>query len=73
MASAKRRSEIHVHSVEDGHLRFYPMAPSLCCVSQDFLLNINFPLWLLNPSRSQVFLELEDMKMKINSSAYSGL
>ncbi|KAH3846448.1 hypothetical protein DPMN_088749 [Dreissena polymorpha] len=73
MASAKRRSEIHALSVEDGHLRCDPMAPSLCCVRQDSLININCPLWHLNPSRSQVFLELVDMKMKIDSSAQSGL
>ena len=73
MASVKLRSEIHALSVEDGHLRFDPMAPFICCVSQDSLLNINSPLWLLNPSRSQVFLELVDMKMKIDSSAHSGL
>ncbi|KAH3797648.1 hypothetical protein DPMN_151232 [Dreissena polymorpha] len=50
-----------------------PMALSLCCVSQDSLLKINSPQWLLNPSRSQVFLELVEMKMKIDSSALSGL
>ncbi|KAH3787882.1 hypothetical protein DPMN_166013 [Dreissena polymorpha] len=49
-----------------------PMALSPC-VSQDSLLKINSPLWLLNPSRSQVFLELVVMKMKIDSSALSGL
>ncbi|KAH3728948.1 hypothetical protein DPMN_054911 [Dreissena polymorpha] len=50
-----------------------PMALSPCCVSQDSLLKINSPQWLLNPSRSQVFLELVVMKMKIDSSALSGL
>ncbi|KAH3773720.1 hypothetical protein DPMN_175088 [Dreissena polymorpha] len=49
------------------------MASFICCVSQDSLLNINFPLWLLNPSKSQVFLELVDMKMKIDSSTHLGL
>ncbi|KAH3867051.1 hypothetical protein DPMN_030176 [Dreissena polymorpha] len=73
MASAKRRREIHTLSVEDDHLHFDPMASSLCCVSQDSLLNINSPIWLLNPSRSQVFLELGDMKMKIDCFAQSGL
>ncbi len=63
MASVKLRSEIHALSVVEGH----------CCVSRDSLLYINFPLWLLKPSRSQVFLDLVDMKMKIDSSAHSGL
>ncbi|KAH3786396.1 hypothetical protein DPMN_164503 [Dreissena polymorpha] len=73
MASAKRRSEIHALSVEDEHRRFDPMASSLCCVNQDSFLNINSPIWLLNPSRYQVFLELVDMKIKIDFFTQSGL
>ncbi|KAH3854608.1 hypothetical protein DPMN_097153 [Dreissena polymorpha] len=74
MASAKRRSEIHALSIEDSHLRFDSSDGSVnCYVSQDSLLKINSPLWLPNPSKFQVYLELVDMKMMIDSFAQSGL
>ncbi|KAH3724275.1 hypothetical protein DPMN_050091 [Dreissena polymorpha] len=74
MGSAKRRSEIHALSIEDGHLRFDSSDGSVTLLCQLGFLAKNQPrLWLLNPSRSQVFSELVDMKMKIDSYAQSGL
>ncbi|KAH3894450.1 hypothetical protein DPMN_018607 [Dreissena polymorpha] len=74
MASSKRRSEINALSIEDSHLRFDSSDGSVTLLCQPgFLAKINSPQWLLNPSRSQVFLELVVMKMKIDSSALSGL
>ncbi|KAH3808181.1 hypothetical protein DPMN_136532 [Dreissena polymorpha] len=68
MASAKRRSEIHALSIEGGHLRFDSSDGSVTLLCQPgFLAKINSPLWFLNPSRSQVFQEIVDMKMKIDS------
>jgi len=63
MASVKLRSEIHALSVVEGHLLCQP----------GFLAKYQLPYMASNPSRSQVFLELVDMKMKIDSSAHSGL
>ena len=45
--------------------------PLLC--QPGFLANYQLPYMASNTSRSQTFLELVDMKMKIDSSAHSGL
>lgn len=72
MAFTIRRSEIHAFSVEYDQFQLDLLSFSLCCVSQDSLLNIKSSIWLL-PSSFQVFLKLVVMKMRINFFGQSGL
>ncbi|KAH3816178.1 hypothetical protein DPMN_117687 [Dreissena polymorpha] len=72
MASSKRRSEIHALSIEDSHLRFDSSDGSVTLLCQPgFLAKNELPSMASKPFK--VFLELVEMKMKIDSSALSGL
>ncbi|KAH3871156.1 hypothetical protein DPMN_034350 [Dreissena polymorpha] len=67
MASSKRRSEIHALSIEDNHLRFDAVDGSVTLLCQPgFLAKNQLPSMA---SKFQVFLELVDMKMMIDSFA----
>ena len=67
MASAKRRSEIHALSIEDGHLRFDSSDGSVTLLCKPgFLAKYQLPSMASNPSKFQVFLILVDMKMMID-------
>ncbi|KAH3871140.1 hypothetical protein DPMN_034334 [Dreissena polymorpha] len=73
MASAKRRSEIHALSIEDGHLRFHSSDGSVTLLCQPgFLAKNQLPSMASNPLKFQVFLILVDMKMMIDFFAQSG-
>ncbi|KAH3827735.1 hypothetical protein DPMN_129676 [Dreissena polymorpha] len=56
MASAKRRSEIHALSIEDGHLRFDSSDGSVTLLCQPgFLAKYQLPSKASYPSKFQVF------------------